>query len=294
MTEAATGPTDSRRGILWMILAMLMFISMDSLVKHLLQQSYPVAQVVWARYTFHVVLLLVLVNRRAPRAMLTRHPVLQLLRSLLLLVTTTLFFIGLGYVPLADACAVMLLGPVIVTALSGPLLKENVGSRRWIGVAIGFAGAIVIIRPGTGMMQAGALFPLAAAFHYAFYQISTRWMSQSDSTLTTVLYTAVAGALVTSVVVPFNWVAPQPIDWMWMVASGIFGGAGHFALIKAFTAAPASTITPFGYTNLLWATLFGFVFFAELPDRWTVFGASIVVASGLYIFSQERIRRQRR
>ena len=294
MTEPATGSADTRRGILWMILAMLMFISMDSLVKHLLQQSYPVIQVVWARYTFHVVFLLVLVNRHAPRALVTHHPVLQVLRSVLLLMTTTLFFIGLGYVKLADACAVMLLGPVIVTALSVPLLKEKVGPRRWIGVAIGLAGAMVIIRPGTGMMQPGALFPLAAACLYAFYQISTRWMSQSDSTLTTALYTALAGTLVTSPAVPFFWVAPMPVDWLWMVGSGIFGGAGHFALIKAFTAAPASTITPFGYTNLLWATLFGFVFFAELPDGWTVFGAMIVVASGLYIFTQEQRRRSQR
>ncbi len=290
MTVPAGGAADSRRGILWMIFAMLMFISMDTIVKYLVQ-FYPVVQVVWGRYTFHALMIVLIVNVRVTKVMITRHPVLQSVRSLLLLVTTALFFTGLRFVPLADACAVMLLGPIIVTALSVPLLKETVGPRRWIGVALGFAGAMVIIRPGTGMMQAGAIFPLIAAFLYAFYQISTRWMSRSDSTETTILYTALAGALITSAAVPLFWVAPKPLDWVWMIASGMLGGAGHFALIKAFSKAPASTITPFGYSNLLWATLFGFVFFSELPDRWTVAGALVVVTSGLYIFYQEQRRR---
>ena len=291
MTTPAGATADTRRGILWMILAMLMFMSMDSVVKYLVQ-SYPVLQVVWARYTFHLLLLVLLLNRRVPQAMITRHPVLQFVRSVLLLLTTGLFFTGLAFVPLADACSVMFLGPVIVTALSVPLLKEQVGRRRWFGVALGFVGALIIIRPGTGTMQTGALFPLAAAFLYAFYQISTRWMSRSDPTLTTLLYTASAGALATSAAVPFFWVPPTPLDWVWMAASGMFGGAGHFALINAFTAAPASTVTPFGYTNLLWATLFGFVFFAELPDQWTVLGGSVIVASGLYTFNRTQQRKR--
>jgi len=279
-------PQNAKLGIAWMLLTMLLFVSMDVCAKYLVQ-TYHVAQVVWARYFFHMMLLVIVLAPRIRTLAITGHLKLQLFRSLLLLGTTLAFFTGLRFVELADASAIMLASPIVVTALSMPILKEHVGIRRWVSVIIGCIGALVIIRPGTGMMQMASLFPLAAAMFFGMYQISTRFLSHSESILTTLLYTAVIGAIVMTVAVPFFWQTPTTFDWMVMVLLAVFGGLGHFTMIKALTIAPAATIVPFTYSNLIWATLFGFIFFNDLPDQLTIIGASIIVSSGLYIFHRE-------
>ncbi len=270
-----------------MICAMFLFTSMDAAVKYLVKH-YPVVQVTWGRYFFHMVLLAMVLARRVPSLVRTPNLNLQIGRSILLLVTTGLFFTGLRFVPLADASAVMMLTPLIVTALSVPLLREPVGPRRWLGVGIGFCGALIIIRPTGDVVQLASLFPLAAAGTYAFYQISTRYLGGSDPVLTTLLYSAASGAVITSMAVPFFWVWPTPGDWLLLIYTGLCGGFGHFALIKAFTLAPAAAITPFTYTNMIWATAYGFFIYGDFPDRWTVSGAVLVAASGLYVFFREQ------
>ncbi len=170
---------DPLRGISWMLLVMLMFASMDALAKYL-TQFYPVPQVVWARYSAHVLLLALLLNRRLPALMVTRHLKLQLLRSLLLFLTTGLFFTGLSYLALVEASVIMFLSPLIVTALAAPLLGEKIGPRRWAGVVVGFIGVMIIIRPGSDSLQWAAIFPLAAACTYALYQVATRRLARSD------------------------------------------------------------------------------------------------------------------
>jgi len=279
-------PQNAKLGIAWMLLTMLLFVSMDVSAKYLVQ-TYDVVQVVWARYFFHMLILLIVLAPRIRRLAVTGHLKLQLFRSVLLLGTTLSFFTGLRFVQMADASAIMLASPIVVTALSMPILREHVGARRWVSVLIGCIGALVIIRPGTGMMQAASLFPLAAAMFFGAYQISTRFLSQSESILTTLLYTAVIGAIVMTFAVPFFWQTPTTFDWMVMILLAVFGGLGHFTMIKALTIAPAATIVPFTYTNLIWATLFGFIFFDDLPDQLTIIGASIIVSSGLYIFHRE-------
>lgn len=292
-----TGPALERAspgwGVAWMLATTLMFVGMDTLAKHL-TQTYPVAQVVWARYVFHVLLLALFLGWRLPRVVRTRRLGLQLLRSVFLLGATGLFFAALAFIPLANASAIMFVAPLIVTALSLPLLGERVGPRRFAGVAAGFAGALVIIRPGTAAMDPAAFLALGAAGCYAFYQISTRRLAATDAPLTTLAYSASVGALATSLAVPFAWVAPAPADWAAMAGMGLLGGVGHFALIKAFQHAAAATIAPFGYASLIWATLFGFLAFGDLPDAWTVAGAGLIAASGLYIFHRERVRHGRR
>jgi drug/metabolite transporter (DMT)-like permease len=288
---SAPRPGGARRGILWMLLATLFFVSMDALAKHL-SQSYPVPQVVWARYVFHVLLLALLLGGRVRGVLRTRRLGLQLLRSVFLLGATGLFFTALSFIPLADASAIMFVAPILVTALALPLLGEHVGPRRWASVVVGFGGALIIIRPGGEGMEPTALFALGAATSYAFYQIATRRLAHSDRPLTTLAYSALLGALATSAVVPAFWVAPDWTGWAGMVGLGLFGGTGHFALIKAFETAPAATVTPFGYAALIWATAYGFVLFGDLPDLWTVLGAAIIAASGLYIFHRERARRR--
>lgn len=279
-------PESGGQGIAWMLLTSFMFVTLDALAKQL-TQVYPVPQVVWARYVFHVLILAVFLGRRLRATLRTRRLGLQLLRSLFLLGATGLFFSALSFIQLAEASAIMFVAPLLVTALAVPLLGERVGPRRWASVLVGFLGALIIIRPGGGTVQIAALFALGAAGSYALYQITTRLLSHSAAPLTTLAYSAALGALVSSAAVPFFWVAPDFTGWVTMVGLGLIGGLGHFTLIKAFEAAPAATVTPFGYASLIWATLYGFLMFGDLPDLWTVVGAAIIAGSGLYIFHRE-------
>jgi drug/metabolite transporter (DMT)-like permease len=275
-------------GILWMLLASFLFVSMDSIVKYMVQ-TYTVPQVVWARYSFHMLFLILFLRGRLPKIMATQRLGIQLFRSLLLLTTTGLFFLALRIVPLAEVSAIMFIAPIIVTALSVPLLREKVGVHKWAGVLVGFTGALVMLRPGAEVMTVASLLPMSAACVYAFYQITTRMLSGTDGPMTTLVYTAVVGTLAASVAAPFYWVAPDMSGWSLMVLLGLLGGTGHFAVIKAFQLSNAATITPFGYINLIWATLSGIVFFGEYPETRILVGAGIIVCSGLYIFHRERI-----
>ncbi len=280
---------DSRRGILWMLAAMMMFSGTNACAKFL-TGHYPVMQIVWARYFFQLLLLMIFLGPRIRQVMVTSKLNLQIVRSLILLVTSILFFFGLSRIGLADNSAIMFVAPILVTALSIPMLGEKVGPRRWAGIAIGFLGALIIIRPGSGMMQTAALFPLGAACLYALYQISTRFLGRTDNTMTTLLYTASSGTVVTTVLAPFFWQVPDVTGWIMMAALGVTSNLGHFSMIKAYETSPAATVAPFSYVNLLWATMFGFILFAELPDLWTISGAVVIAASGLYIFHREHKR----
>lgn len=287
---AADGHTG--QGVLWMIVAMACFVSMDSIAKELVK-THSVVQVVWGRYFFQVAVLAVILFPRLRRLLVTPNLGLQLVRSLLLLVTTGLYFTGLKYVPIAEASAIMMLAPLVVTALSVPLLKERVGPRRWAGVVIGFAGAMIIIRPGGEAMQLAALLPLIAAATHGVYQVSTRFLSHSESVLTTLCYSALLGALIMSTAVPFYWTPLPPLGWGMLLCAGMFGTLGHFALIKAFTLAPAATVAPFTYSNLIWAAASGVLFFGEWPDVWTFVGAAVIAGSGIYIYHREKVVKRR-
>lgn len=275
-----------RQGVLWILLSAALFSGMDALAKTL-ALTYPLPQVIWARYPASVVLILVLLRGRAPEVVLTRRPGLQIVRGLLVLGTLSLHFTGLHFIPLADAMAILFVTPIVVTALSFPLLGERVGGWLWASVLFGFAGALIIIRPGFGVVQLAAFLPLAAACTYALYQIAGRVLSRSDRAMTTLVHTTWVGALVSSCVVPFYWRTPDLVGWVQIGALGAVAGLGQFALIKAFEAAPVAAVTSFTYSGLLWATLLGYLVFGDLPDRWTVIGAAVIVTSGLYILYRE-------
>ena len=281
-----------RRGIHWVILATFLFVTMDATVKALLRDGYELPQVIWGRYFFHVLLLVIVLAPRIRIVAQSGNLKLQLTRSVLMLLTTSLFFAGLMFVPLAEASAMMLLSPLVVTALAMPILKEPVGPRRWAGVVLGMLGAMIIIRPGSEFISLGILLPAAAACSFAIYQVSTRYLSEADPILTTLFFTALVGAVITSMVAPFYWTPPSSKAWMLLITAGVCGGIGHFALIKALTLSPASIIAPYSYLNLIWATIYGFVLFAELPDIWTIGGAAIITGSGLYVYHRERVRKQ--
>lgn len=281
--------TNTRAGIIWMLLTMLMFVSMDTCAKTLVQ-IYPTMQVVWARYFFQVVILLVVLAPKLTTLVKTASLPFQLLRSMFLLGATLCFFTGLNTVQLAEASAIMYSAPLIVTALAPFILKEKVGIRRWVSVLVGFIGALVIIRPGQSALGIGAVWMLGAAASYACYQLSTRALSYQDSPLTTLFYSALLGALIMSVVAPFNFVMPDTTGWVIMFLAGLFGTIGHYCMIKAFTNAEASAIAPYTYSNLIWATLIGFFVFGALPDVWTYVGAGIIIAAGLYIMHRESVK----
>jgi drug/metabolite transporter (DMT)-like permease len=283
-----TSPARENRvaAILWMLATMFCFISLDAMMKHLLE-TYPLIQVTWARFFFATLVALVLAGRRLPALLVSRLPAKQLGRSLLLMTTTGLFNAGIRTTPLAAATTIMFTSPLLVTALSVPLLKEAVGWRRWLGVAAGFLGAIIVVRPWQndfGGLGYGVLFLLAAALFNANYQLLTRQV-RVDDPLTSLLYTAAAGALFTSLIVPWVWVHPNPSAWVFFAGCGLAGGLGHFCLIRAMSLAPASVVAPFSYSSLMWSILFGLVFWGDLPDRATLAGAVLIVGSGLYVFS---------
>ena len=282
-------------GILWMLATMFCFISLDAIMKHLME-SYSLVQVTWGRFFFATVVAALACGPRIGTLAVSQAPGQQAARSVLLMSTTAMFNAGIRTTPLATATTIMFLSPILVTLLSIPLLGEKVRLRRWIGMLIGFLGAVIVVRPwaeGLGGLGTGVLFLLVAALLNANYQIITRKVRRDDP-LTSLLYTAAAGAIVTSAIVPWFWTWPTALDWLLLVSSGIAGGLGHLFLIRAFRAAPASVVAPFSYSSLVWATLFGFVIWAELPDLWTLAGAALIIGSGLYIFHRERLRHEDR
>jgi len=272
---------------------MFWFVTLDSTAKYLMQ-SYPVAQVIWARFFFHVIFVIILMGPQVARRIKSQSLVHQCLRSLFMFTTTVLFFVGISFLPLTTASTIMFMSPVILTILSIPLLGEKVGPRRWLGIAIGFAGAVVVMRPGSGSLELSILIVLGAAFTHAMYQVFTRKLGTRDAPMTSLFYTGITGALVMSAVAPFVWQPVAAFDWLLFVFAGIAGGIGHLCLIRAFRQAPASVVAPFSYSSLLWATAFGYVLFDDLPDAWTLSGAALIIGSGLYIFHREqKLKRQK-
>lgn len=280
------------RGALGMLAATFLFVVMDTLAKYL-GEHLPPLQVVWARYVGQTVLLMVVFLPSLPRRLRTRAPGLQALRSVLLFGATSLFFTAIAVMPLAEATAVMEISPLLITIMAALVLGERVGPRRWTGVALGLVGALIIIRPGLGVFQPAALLPVAGAVCLASYQIATRMMGHADGIWTTMLYTTLFGSLAASLAMPFVWQTPDAALLPAMLAIGAIGCIGHLCLVWALQQAAASAIAPFAYVQLVWASLFGFVAFSEVPDRVTVLGATVIVGAGIYVWHRERVHAAR-
>lgn len=284
-------PENRTRGILWMLATMVCFISLDATMKYTLQ-FLPLVEVTWARFFFASLAALLICGRQLPQLWRSAQPGYQLLRSLLLMLTTGLFNAGIMLVPLATATVLMFMSPILVTVLSALVLHEHVGWRRWSGVVIGFLGALVVARAwetGSGLFNSGTLLLFAAAICNASYQITTRKL-RGDQPLTTLLFTAATGAVVSTGLLPWHWQAPDAREWVLLVGAGVLGCVGHLCLIRAFRLAPASVIAPFAYSSLIWATILGFAIWQDVPELSTLIGASMIIGSGLYIFLRERSR----
>jgi drug/metabolite transporter (DMT)-like permease len=288
VTGSTARPTAApARAALFMLGAVALFTLMDVFAKAMADHFHTV-QIVWARYAFHIAILFVLMPRRLIRVYgRTGNARLQVLRGALILGATSIFFTALGYVPLADAVAVDMLAPLFVVALSIPILGEKVGPRRWVAVVVGFLGAMVVIRPGLGAVHPAAMLIVVSTALFALYQVVTRLLSTADHPLTTLLYTGGTGVAVLSFVVPFVWRDAGLEGWLLMIGIGAVGCASNFLIIKAFELAQASFLAPFVYSQIVTGTLFGLFFFGDFPDAYTLCGAGLIVASGLYIIWRE-------
>lgn len=280
------------RGVGMMMVAVFMFSSMDTLAK-LMLKSYPLGPLVWARYAIHLLFMLLLFGPRMGLGLVrTRHPGLQILRGVLLVSSTAMFYLSLKFLPLAEAAAISFVGPVVVTVLSGPLLRERVSRRQWMAVVLGFLGVLVIIRPGGAVFSPTVLFPLTTALLFALYQIATRKVAGRDDPLTTLFYTALVGAGLTSLALPFGWQAPTLPQVGLMIAIGCLGGTGHFLLIRAVEHASPMALAPFVYTQLVWSTLLAWIVFREFPDGGSLAGMLIIIVAGLLAVNWQHMRRR--
>src|SRR5579875_2688415 len=201
---------------------------------------------------------------------------------------------AIGRVPLATGSAINFTAPLLVTALSVPLLGESVGWRRWSAVLVGFVGALIVIRPGSGFRNPAVLIMLLSAAAYALYQIATRWVAAYDDAAVGIIFTALLGALATSLALPFAFVMPKSLTDLALFAGlGLLGGSGHYLVIRAFQCGPAAVIAPLGSVELIGSAALGYLIFGNLPDLWTWAGAALIIASGCYVALRERRRAAR-
>ncbi len=277
-------------GIGLMCLALMCFASLDTIAKTLNPLIGPIPTT-FARYLSSVLFVTMAINPwTQPGVLMTKKPWMQWVRSLLLFGSTMLNFLALQYLQLTETMSIMFVGPLLVALLSGPLLGEWVGARRMAAIAVGFCGVLIVTRPGFGGMHWAALLSVAATFCYAFFAILTRILARHDSSATTMVYSGLGGLAIMAPVVPFFWKAPESLAvWLLMLAIGGFGALGHWMLILAHKRAPAPVLSPFIYSQMVWMILLGWLVFGDLPDRWTLMGASVVIASGLYLLHRERV-----
>lgn len=283
--------SDPLKGIGLMVLAMLIIPIQDGIAKAL-TAHYPVAEIVWGRYTFHLLLLLpLIVTRHGVASLKPRQGLLHLLRGFFTVSCTFFFFWGLSYLPMANTLALIFSYPLIVTALSPLLLGERVGVRRWTAVVAGMIGTAIIVRPGTDVFQWASLLGIAAALMNALYWVVTRRVSGSAPPLVAAAYSALFGVVALPLVLPEGWLVPSAADVALFAAMGAIAAGYHLLVVRALDFAPASVLAPFGYTEMIMATGIGYAVFGDFPDAWTWLGIAVVIAAGVYISWRERQRK---
>ena len=276
-------------GIALMLVGIAGFSVMDAIIKWL-TADYSVAQIVALRSWFGLPLLcLFALHGGGLKSLKTSRPLVHVGRYLLVLALSFSFFWALSQMKLVDAIAITFAAPIFITALSVPLLKESVGLHRWVAIIIGFCGVLIMLRPGMGVFHWAAVVVLGSVVVYALLMITTRAFKSTESTATLMLYPQLGMTLTGIVFAPFFWVTPSLGDFGLFALAGLFGSVGVMCLTHAFRLGPAAVISPFEYSALIWATLLGFLLWGELPDSFTLIGAAIVIASGLYIIYRETV-----
>jgi drug/metabolite transporter (DMT)-like permease len=275
------------RGVAFMILAILLFTAMDATAKGLIAR-YPAPQVVWARFAGQLLIVLVILNARAPMYLRTRHPVLHLARSACQFGATGLFFLSLAHIGLAEATALTDINPVLITLGAAAFLGERLGPRRIFGVVVALIGALIILRPGSGVFSPWALLPLGAAVCYTGNALLTRFIGQREPVWTALLHASIFGTAVAALSLPFVWVPVSGPDLLLFALVGLLGTGAQLCIIRSFSTTEASIVAPFAYLGIVFATFWGAVLYDQWPDRWTVIGALVIVGAGLYVWQRER------
>jgi drug/metabolite transporter (DMT)-like permease len=270
-----------------MLLGIFLISCMDAMLKWL-GENYSTIQIVFFRSCFAFVPVGVALYHKGSLAHLkTKRPFGHLARAVIGLAALSLFVWGLTLLPLASVIAISFAAPIFVTALSVPLLREKVGARRWTAVFVGFLGVLVMVRPGGELFQWAALVVLGAVALYSLMIILVRNLGRTESASSIVFFYSVFSSVISGVLLPFFWVTPSMLDLMVLIGTGLIGGSAQLAITSAYSRANVAIIAPFEYSAMLWAVIFGFFVFAELPGIEVWMGAPIVVASGLYIALRE-------
>ncbi len=287
-TEAPVRRNNNRVGVLMMLCAMFLFAGADTISKILTDAFHPV-QIIWFRQSGLLAGVLVVLLIKGTSILKSAQPSLQILRGSLVVFSSVAFVFALRYVELADAVAASFVAPFFVTILGALVLKEKVGVRRWSAVIVGFIGALIIIRPGMGVIHPTVLLVVFAAACFSTRQVIGRLLADTDRTITTIAYTALSASLLLSIALPFVWQMPTTAaHWMMLLGIGVLGGVAEVLVIKSMEICEAVVLAPIHYTIIIWATVYGYVIFHELPDHWTLLGTAIIVAAGLYTLQRSK------
>lgn len=276
-------------GIVLMLAAMAILPFLDVLAKTLGNQGVPIVQIVWARLFFGTLMTLPFAARIAgPRGLLPQRWGMHGMRALFLGAATFFFFWSLKFLAIADALAIFFVQPLVVTALSPVVLGETVGRRRWMAVAIGFVGVMIIIRPGFQEFNLGMALALAAGTSLGLYMLLTRRISGETHALVTTFHTNLLGALMATALVPLVWQSPSSQQWLLFLGVGLIATFGHYLIVRAYDYGEASLLAPLAYTEMIMATILGWWFFGDFPDTWTFVGVAILIGCAIYISMRER------
>jgi drug/metabolite transporter (DMT)-like permease len=274
------------RGVALMILAIFFFTAMDATAKGLIDR-YPAPQVIWVRFAGQLALVLVILGPRLGPVLRTRFPVLHVWRSASQFGATTFFFLSLPHIGLAEATAIADINPVLITLGAALFLGERLGPRRIAGVIVALVGALIVIRPGAGVFTWWAILPLLCAMSYATSALLTRRIGAQESVWASMVYAALFGTLAMGAALPFVWTPVAAGDFWQFGLIACLGTAAQLCIIRSFSITEASVVAPFAYLGIVFATIWGAVLYDQWPDRWTVIGALVIVAAGLYVWHRE-------
>ena len=286
--------SNARLGIILMVATTFVFALQDGLSRHL-AGIYDVRMVVMIRYWFFAAFVIAIAKKQSgsiSNAARTAQPVLQIIRGALLSLEICVMVTGFVMLGLVESHAIFAAYPLIIAGLSGPILGENVGWRRWAAIGMGFVGILIILNPGHSVFDINALWPLTAAIMFALYGLLTRYASRKDSTTTSFFWTGIVGAVVMTSIGIWYWEPMTPRDWVFMAALCVTGALGHYLLIKCYEVAEASAVQPFAYFQLVFASIIGLLVFGDILRINVAVGAAIVVGAGLFTLWRENARQR--
>ncbi|SEP97405.1 DMT family transporter [Thalassovita taeanensis] len=281
---------NTRLGIMLMIATTFVFAMQDGISRHLAAE-YNVLMVVMIRYWFFAAFVVAVAARKAgglSKAAKTKQPLLQAFRAVLLVAEICVAIWGFTVLGLVESHAVFACYPLLIAALSGPVLGETVGWRRWVAIGVGFTGIVIILEPGFGVFQPAAVIPLVSALMFALYGLLTRYVARQDSATTSFFWTGTVGMVAMTAVGAWFWEPMNAPDWIWMAVLCVTGALGHFLLIKCYEVAEASAVQPFAYLQLVFASVLGVFAFGETIRHNVAIGTGLIVAAGLFTLWRER------